>query len=208
MQEKVLEIYNKIKPQLDELKEIAIQRMYDDYFSKNEKTKKFIDASKTKEQGIRGILGDNFHYPMIEEYMIILLDEFLNENNELNHLVPSWRDSTNSNLFLPEMPYHRFSQFDYYILDTKYSNCHASAYRVFDLNGNKNTEDIEKIRSVIESLPFCNFLGFIAYNDGFITQFYEFDDEIVYLFKCIFRDGNLEIVALEIWNDDVPKDTC
>jgi len=203
MQEKVKEIYNKIKPEMAFLKEMAINKMYDDYFSKNEKTKDFIDLSKSREDGIRSLIGDSYFYTMMEENIILMLDEFMKENNTSNHKVPSWLDPTNSKLTLPNQPYHRFSQFDYYALNDKYANGEVSAYRVFDpKTGSGNQEDIEKIKSVIASLDLCKYLGFMAFDNGYFVEIYEFDDSIAYLFKCIFKSDKLEIVALEIWGDD------
>ena len=208
MQEKVLEIYNKIKPELDELKEMAINKMYDDYFSKNEKAKNFIDSSNSISDGLRSLIGDSYYYSMLQENIFLLLDDLMKENTTDNHKVPSYLNSTNSNVFLPNQPYHRLSQFDFYCLNDKYANSENYGYRIFDSLGNKNQDDIEKIRSVIASLDMCDYLGFMAFDNGYFAEIYEYDGSTVYLFKVVFKNNKLEVGGLEVWENDTPKATC
>ena len=131
--DKIKELYEKMNNEFNELKDIAVEAMYSDYFSKSKSRKEIIDNSLSKELGMRKIVGDNYFYEMLENKIMLLLDSYISNNNETNIKVET-TSTKESPIILPNRPYKRLSATAEYQmlkdgLDTEYKTLNVFAYK-------------------------------------------------------------------------------
>ena len=210
--DKIKEIYEKIKLDIDMLKEISINKMYDDFFSKSKRRKEIIDSSLSKEVGMRKIIGDSYYYSMLEDNIMLLLDPYISNNNSSNKKVSTWISSPYSPVIIPNREYKRLSRLDLYRLHKKYIDGSYKRLDVFDPEPRFDDEcilddeykepllydEIEEIQKVISKLDKCNYLGFFGYYNGDFHELYEYNDSILYDFTAIFASDKLMVTKLEI----------
>ena len=209
--DKIKKIYERIKSDLEELKLIAINNMYDDYFAKSKKSKYIIDSSISKEIGIRKIVGDSYYYAMLEDNIMLLLDEFISNNNPTNIKVPTLYNS-DSPITIPNREYKRLSRLDMYRLSKEYIDGDYNRLDVYDNNPKLDDElildedykeplleeDIKKISNIISKLDKCNYLGFFVLSNGDYHELYEYNNCVLLDFTAILDNDILKITTLEM----------
>ena len=212
--EDIKRIYDRIKKDIDILKEISIKKMYDDFFSKSKRRKEIIDSSTSIEIGIRKIVGDSYFYSMLEDNIMLLLDEYISNNNKTNIKIPNYYNTIASPISIPNREYKRFSRMDSYELYKKYIDGEYIRLDVFNNEPNISLEysfimdddykdpllydEIKEIQKVISILDKCLYLGFYTVCDGNMHELYEYNDILLFDFTVNLIDEKLLVTKLEI----------
>ena len=212
--EDIKRIYDRIKKDIDILKEISIKKMYDDFFSKSKRRKEIIDNSSSIEIGIRKIVGDSYFYSMLEDRIMLLLDEYISNNNKTNIKIPNYYDTITSPISIPNREYKRFSRMDSYKLYKKYIDGEYIRLDVFNNEPNISFEysfimdddyedpllydEIKEIQKVISILDKCLYLGYYTVCDENMHELYEYNDILLFDFTVNLIDDKLLVTKLEI----------
>ncbi len=215
--DKVKEIYEKIKDELDELKVIAQNKIYDK-FSKNRRYKETIDESESLEIGLRKFLGDNYYYSFLENEIMMLLDPYISNNNSTNFKIPTRFYYLDSPVNLQPEDYKRISNTYYYKLYRETIDGDFMRLDVFDDNPADHLlfdddifseeykepilyEDVKEIEEIISNLGKCEYVGFVGMDDGNFHEVYIYKKLILIDFTVALYNGKLNVLKLEMSGD-------
>lgn len=218
--DRIKEIYEKIKNELDELKEIAQNKIYG-YFAINRRYKEVIDDSDSLEIGLRKFLGDDYYYSFLEDEIMLLLDPYISNNNPTNFKIPTRFNYLDSPVNIPNEGYKRISYGYYYKLYRERIDADYKRLDVFDDNPGNTLlvddddylisdeeykepilyEDVKEIQEFISNLNKCEYIGFVGMEDGNFHELYLYKNNILFDFTVALYKGKLNVLKLEMSGD-------
>lgn len=209
MQEIIEKIIAKTEPEFLELRNKAIDEIYDYLITQKPQSKEYIDNASSREDGIRNILGDYF-YIMLEDRILVNFDDFLSNVKEIER-VGIWETGVKEpKLILPNKPYKRISLLDDYKIREKYEDYDYDIIDVYDYvdehHFKENEGNIEIISEIIKGLDCCEYLGAALKNNRLYAELYKYNDDALYSFNVVLGSKGLEIVSLEIASKPEKKD--
>ncbi|MCR4898388.1 MAG: hypothetical protein K5892_04085 [Acholeplasmatales bacterium] len=210
--DRIQEIYKKIEKEIAELKEIAIEKMYVDYFSKYRHRKAFVDNAETKEIGMRKLVGDCYYYSILIDQIVSLLDPYISNNNSTNNKVQTWITHCESPIIMPNNPYKRLTHMDIYKIRKDYIDGDYDRLDVFDYKTmlddylNDDIEpllmkDIKKINKILSKINKCKYIGFFVYDEGEYHELFEYKNDIMFEFIAILIEDKLKVLKLEMFGN-------